>query len=803
MKNRIIFLSGIIAVCAVVVFITSCTFEDSPDKIRETIKESKTYTVTYNSQGGSEVPNQKAAYKTSLTQPENPAKGVDLFGGWYTEPYKEGAYRWQFNSDLVTGNLTLYARWADAATARSVIFMPDGGTPEPLSPIIVLKDEKVPAPVQPVKTNHLFRGWFTDPGLTAEWEFNNPVGDQPNNTLFLYAKWELIKYFVYFYSEGSPIASDYVSHGSKLSKPVTEPVKADHAFYAWYRDTDFTLKWDFDNDIVTSVVNLYAGFVPGSIPGYTLAEKLEWLSSNAQSDNDYELFVFEDENLQPHELFYRYRNNIKLTLKSYDDVYTITLGSNGSMFTVGEGVTLVLDSKLTFVGLSGNNTALIRVNHLGALEMKTGIKITGNSNSAFITGNGGGGVCLYRESRFTMSGGEISGNSAVDGGGIFMYGGCTVAMSGGEIKGNTASQGGGVYLYNSSISGSTAPCDFTMSGGEISDNTASVSGGGVYLNNGYVSGNTSFTMSGPAKISSNKSTGTGTDVGGGGIYMARTTGTSNFTINGGEISGNSASGSGGGAFIFNGNFNIGANASITGNYTTSFGSGGHGVLMRTSSTVTMTGGKISGNYSTFGELNGLGGGMYVRGGTFNMSGGIIGGSGSDCNKASSGGGVYLNTGIFNMSGNAAVSGNICSNSGGGVNIGYAAKFYMSGGVISGNNSQSSGGGVFVNTTSADTNEFHMTGNASVYGNIASTYGGGVYVNSTGMGSTAIFTKTGTGKVTGNNETNVNDRNTVSAGDGRGHGVFVNYYNWRRETTAGSGVDLDSTKNAANGGGWET
>jgi parallel beta-helix repeat protein/predicted outer membrane repeat protein len=69
---------------------------------------------------------------------------------------------------------------------------------------------------------------------------------------------------------------------------------------------------------------------------------------------------------------------------------------------------------------------------------------------------------------FTMSGGEISGNTAsYYGGGVYVSG--TFTMSGGEISGNTASStsGGGVYVYGT----------FTMSGGEISGNTASGSGG--------------------------------------------------------------------------------------------------------------------------------------------------------------------------------------------------------------------------------------------------------------------------------------------------------------------------------------
>jgi hypothetical protein len=81
-----------------------------------------------------------------------------------------------------------------------------------------------------------------------------------------------------------------------------------------------------------------------------------------------------------------------------------------------------------------------------------------------------------------MSGGEISGNAMNNtsghGGGVFVASGGTFTVSGGEISGNTAAgHGGGVYVNNGT---------FTMSGGEISGNTAAGQngGGGVYVYNG-------------------------------------------------------------------------------------------------------------------------------------------------------------------------------------------------------------------------------------------------------------------------------------------------------------------------------
>jgi hypothetical protein len=160
------------------------------------------------------------------------------------------------------------------------------------------------------------------------------------------------------------------------------------------------------------------------------------------------------------------------------------------------------------------------------------------SGGAKISGNTGGGVDVSSGS-FTMSGGEISGNTGGLGGGVYVSSG-SFTMSGGEISGNTdSSSGGGVY-----VSGGGS---FTMSGGEISGNTASsgLSGGGVFVWGG------SFEMSG-GEISGNTSSS------GGGVYVNE--GTFTKTALGGVVYGsdapeglrNNAGGNGDAVYNYNG-----------------------------------------------------------------------------------------------------------------------------------------------------------------------------------------------------------------------------------------------------------
>jgi len=69
-----------------------------------------TYTVTFDSHGGSAVDSQTVAYGQTADEPEEPTKEGYTFGGWYTE--EACINEWDFFEDTVTGDLTLYARWS-------------------------------------------------------------------------------------------------------------------------------------------------------------------------------------------------------------------------------------------------------------------------------------------------------------------------------------------------------------------------------------------------------------------------------------------------------------------------------------------------------------------------------------------------------------------------------------------------------------------------------------------------------------------------------------------------------------------
>ena len=168
-------------------------------------------------------------------------------------------------------------------------------------------------------------------------------------------------------------------------------------------------------------------------------------------------------------------------------------------------------------------------------------------------GKTGSGVYVSAGSTFTMYGGTISGNSGDYGGGVYLdskinsgtTGKATFNMSGGTISGNTATMnGGGVYVYsnctftmtgsariaNNKVPGNSSKgsgvyvgtdANFNMNGGTISGNNSGGYGGGVYsegtftMKGGSITQNTAkyggggvwtdyfFTVSGNVKITDN------------------------------------------------------------------------------------------------------------------------------------------------------------------------------------------------------------------------------------------------------------------------------------------------------------
>ena len=474
----------------------------------------------------------------------------------------------------------------------------------------------------------------------------------------------------------------------------------------------------------------------------SLANTLQRLQTYAASNNDYFFLFLSDAIISPQTLSYSGKDNIRIWFIGLGSERTISLSGYDSLFTVGSGVTLILDSNVTLLGHDENTASLVTVGSGGELVMNEGAKIMGNTHSAIIQQQGnlyngdsyGGGVCVNNNGSFTMAGGEISGNK------VFSSSGWPY--------------GGGVHVNNNGT--------FLMSGGKITGNMSygySYTGSGVTGSGGGVSTHGTFTMTG-GEISSNinqiaADSGGRHGIGGGGVYVRY--GGGKFIMRGGKITDNTC-------YLGNGGVSVD-------------GSDG---------TFTMYNGSISNNTGT-GVSTG-----YMS--TFTMNGGTVSGN-------TGRGGIHVsNYSIFTMN-NGTISNNAPNvDPGGGVHVGPNGTFIMNDGIIS-NNTKS--GGVRMSGGQYDDGRlaggiFTMNG-GTISGNTWWLRGAGVYVE------IGIFTKTG-GTIYGYIAEDPNSNVVRDFGgnvlDNLGHAVYINTEPVkRRETTADSDVNLDSAIDGI-AGGWE-
>lgn len=127
------------------------------------------FNIVYDTDGGSDVASQKVRYGEFITEPEIPYKPGYTFEGWYTE--KEGeTVQWYFQSEKVTGDMTLTAHWIPAQI--TVKFAYDGGTDADGSTQesrqVTFGETYGELPV-PVKDGSSFAGWeYSGQIITAD-----------------------------------------------------------------------------------------------------------------------------------------------------------------------------------------------------------------------------------------------------------------------------------------------------------------------------------------------------------------------------------------------------------------------------------------------------------------------------------------------------------------------------------------------------------------------------------------------------------------------------------------------------------
>ena len=276
-------------------------------------------------------------------------------------------------------------------------------------------------------------------------------------------------------------------------------------------------------------------------------------------------------------------------------------------------------------------------NRPSQITIGSGVTITQNA----ATKNAGGIHVAGKDSTLTLSGGSISGNSAVGAaGGVLIEVGAVFVMKSGKISDNRAKTGAGAYI--------SADTSIRMEGGSVTGNHATGNTGGIQMlrsqgvfSGGTISNNTTDTNGGGLYLSGATATLSGTSItnntavkNGGGVALSQVASgstqiPSKLVINGSSISGNK--GIGGGGVLVQTNTTLELHS---GEISNNQGRSGGGIYAGTDSTVTMTGGSLSYN-----SAENHGGAVYHQLSVGNYTGGIITG-----NTAGVNGGGFMITG---------------------------------------------------------------------------------------------------------------------------------------------------------------
>ncbi|HEY8364866.1 MAG TPA: InlB B-repeat-containing protein [Haloplasmataceae bacterium] len=139
---------------------------------------SNKYTISFESNGGTQVDDIIEEAGQVITKPIDPTKTGYTFGGWYTD----NAYTTPFTFDKMPNeNITLYAKWN--INTYTINFNSNGGTE--INPITAEFNSSITKPIDPTKTGFSFGGWFVDSECTIPFTFTK----MPGENITLYAKW--------------------------------------------------------------------------------------------------------------------------------------------------------------------------------------------------------------------------------------------------------------------------------------------------------------------------------------------------------------------------------------------------------------------------------------------------------------------------------------------------------------------------------------------------------------------------------------------------------------------------------------
>lgn len=274
------------------------------------------YKVTFDSDGGSKVTEQKVVENEKATAPKAPTKTGFKFIEWQLDGKK-----YDFKKE-VTKDIKLVAKWEELQEF-TVTFDTDGGSS--VAEQKVYDGSKATKPTNPTKSGFEFAGWYNG---EKEYNFSNAV----KSNITLVASWVKVYKVTYDSNGGSSVKSETVIEGNNFKKPAN-PTKSGHNFKGWLLNG---VEYDFSST-PTSDITLVA----------------DW-----EEVATYKILIEKVDEFSPARTIKVLKNNAQISVKA------IKAGSDGVELCKGSNMTVdygdIKDEKTLIVVL--NDGKEVRVN---------------------------------------------------------------------------------------------------------------------------------------------------------------------------------------------------------------------------------------------------------------------------------------------------------------------------------------------------------------------------------------------------------------------------------------------------------
>ena len=177
------------------------------------------YTITFDTNGGSEIAPITQDYGTEITAPDNPTRKGYTFKGWDKE----------IPETMPAENITVKAQWK--INQYTIAFDTNGGSE--IAPITQDYGTKIIAPADPTRKGYTFKGWDKEIPETM-----------PADNITVKAQWEINQYTITFDTNGgSEIDSITQDYGTKIIAPA-DPTRKGYTFKGWDKEIPETMPAD-------------------------------------------------------------------------------------------------------------------------------------------------------------------------------------------------------------------------------------------------------------------------------------------------------------------------------------------------------------------------------------------------------------------------------------------------------------------------------------------------------------------------------------------------------------------------------